>query len=121
MDNETQERVDGVDKYYKPIERLEGWTSRLFWLSAAFSVIVLYSDLIPWRSVQDVPTVAFVAVVILHLGLSLYLRLYLMPLAESKRRKQLLSDSFGIPLTPEQTKAYYNNRLAPSYNCAIWH
>jgi len=114
MDIETKERVDGVDTYYKPIKRLEGWTSRLFWFSAVFSVAVLYSDLIPWRSVQDVPTVAFVAGVILHLGLSLYLRLYLIPLAERKRRKQLLSDSFGVPLTPEQTRAYYNNRLAPS-------
>lgn len=56
----------------------------------------------------------FSLIVILHLVLSLYNRFHLVPEAEAKRRKQLLSDSFDIPLTPEQTKAYYNNPLAPS-------
>lgn len=107
-------RIDGLEWYYRPIERCETWTTRLFWVSAVLSVVVLYSQWIPWDAVRDIPTVLFSVSVVLHLVLSLYNRFHLVPEAEAKRRKQLLSDSFDIPLTPEQTKAYYNNPLAPS-------
>lgn len=114
MIDDSVKRVDGLERYYKPIERFEKWTSVLFWLSAILSIVALYSQLIPWKSFQDVPTLVFSASVVLHLVLSLYVRFHLIPEAERKRRKQLLSDSFGVPLTPEQTQAYYNNPLAPS-------
>jgi hypothetical protein len=112
-ESETK-RIDGLERYYRPIERCETWRTRLFWVSAVLSVVVLYSQWIPWDAVRDVPTVLFSASVILHIVLSLYNRFHLIPEAEAKRRKQLLSDSFDIPLTPEQTQAYYNNPLAPS-------
>lgn len=108
------ERIDGLERYYRPIEHCETWTTGLFWVSAVLSVVVLYSQWIPWDAVRDIPTVLFSVSVILHLALSLYNRFHLVPEAEAKRRKQLLSDSFDIPLTPEQTQAYYNNPLAPS-------
>lgn len=110
----NKERVDGLEHYYRPIERCEKWMSILFWASALLSVTVLYSELIPSQEWRDVPTVLFSASVVLHLVLSLYVRFHLIPEAEGKRRKQLLSDSFDVPLTPEQTQAYYNNPLAPS-------
>lgn len=114
MTDGTPKRVDGIDRYYRPVEHLENWTSRLFWVSAGLSVVVLYAGIIPWRPIQDIPMLAFLASVVVHLVLSLYLRFWLIPAAEQKRRKQLLSNSFGVPLTPEQTQAYYNNQLAPS-------
>lgn len=114
MTIERQERVDGIDRYYQPIERFDKWTTRLFWLSAGLSVAVLYADLISWKPLEALATLAFVASVVAHLALTIYLRFHLIPTAEGKRRKQLLSDSFGVPLTPEQTKLYYNNKLAPS-------
>lgn len=114
MTDGINKRVDGIDSYYRPVERLENWTSWLFWLSAGLSVVVLYAGLIPWKPIQDIPMIAFIVSVVVHLVLSLYLRFYLIPTAEWKRRKQLLSNSFGVPLTPEQTQAYYNNPLAPS-------
>lgn len=40
--------------------------------------------------------------------------MYLIPVAERKRRRQLLSNAFGTPLTHEQTNLYYNNTLKPS-------
>jgi hypothetical protein len=46
--------------------------------------------------------------------LSHYNGFILIPLAEEKRRKQLLSDAFNVPLTSEQTRQYYNNELTPS-------
>lgn len=107
-------RIDGLERYYRPIELCETWTTSLFWISAVLSVLVLFSHWIPWDAARDIPTVLFSVSVIFHLILSLYNRFYLVPEAEAKRRKQLLSDSFDIPLIPEQTQAYYNNPLAPS-------
>lgn len=118
MINISEERVDGLERYYRPIERFEKWTAVLFWASALFSIAVLYSQFIPWndqwKAVHDIPTILFSTSVLLHLVLSLYIRFHLIPQAEGKRRKQLLSNSFGVPLTPEQTNAYYNNPLVPS-------
>ena len=114
MANLCEVRVDGLERYYRPIEHFEKWTAILFWLSALFSFAVLYSQFIPWKDIHDIPTLLFSVSVLLHLILSLYIRFHLIPQAEGKRRKQLLSDSFGAPLTPEETKAYYNNPLAPS-------
>ena len=108
------ERVDGLDHYYRPIENIERVSTVLFWLSAALSITVLYSRLIPCQQLRDVPMLLFAASVVLHLILILFLKYHLIPIAEGKRRKQLLSDSFDVPLTPEQTRAYYNNPLAPS-------
>jgi len=114
MEQHKKERIDELERYYRPIELCETWTTRLFWVSAVLSVLVLYSQWIPWKDLRDIPTVLFCVSVTLHLLLSLYNRFHLVPAAEAKRRKQLLSDSFDVPLTPEQTQAYYNNPLAPS-------
>lgn len=108
------ERIDGLDHYYRPIDRMEAVSSVLFWASAFLSFSVLYSRDIPWQSMQDVPMLLFTACVVVHLLLSLYLKFHLIPIAEERRRKQLLTNSFDVPLTPEQTQAYYNNPLAPS-------
>ena len=107
-------RIDDIDRYYRPIERIERISSALFWASAALSIVVLYSQCIPQESLRDVPTLLFATSVMLNLILTLYLKFHLIPKAEGKRRKQLLSDSFDVPLTPEQTQGYYNNPLSPS-------
>ncbi len=107
-------RFDGLERYYRPIEICEKWVVGLFWTSAVLSVVVLYRQWIPYNTARDVPAVLFAASVVIHLVLSLYNRFHLIPEAETKRRKQLLSNSFDIPLTPERTHAYYNNPLSPS-------
>lgn len=114
MLNDEQERIDGIDQYYKPINRLDSWVSKIFWISAFLSFSVLYADLSPWKNAKTITTVLFVLSVVIHLVFTLYLRFNLIPIAEGKRRKQLLSDSFDVPLTHEQTQKYYNNQLAPS-------
>ncbi len=108
------ERVDGLERYYKPIESAEKYASALFWASAVLSVVVLYSQSIPWESFRDATTILFTISVVLHLILTLFVKFHLVPIAEGKRRKQLLSNAFGVPLIPEQTQAYYNNPLGPS-------
>lgn len=64
--------------------------------------------------VYKISQLLFAVCVAVHLMLSLSTKLYLIPRVEGKRRKQLLSNSFNVPLTPEQTRIYYNNPLAPS-------
>ncbi|MFQ5633526.1 MAG: hypothetical protein ACE5I1_32570, partial [bacterium] len=76
MVNKSEERVDGLEIYYRPIERFEKWTAILFWASALFSILVLYSQYIPWKAFYDVPTLLFSTSVLLHLVLSLYIRFY---------------------------------------------
>ena len=114
MIDDRIKRVDGLEHYYSPIERFAKWVTILFWMSVIFSIVSLYSQWIPWKEFRDIPAIVLLTCVFLHLVLSLYVRFHLIPEAERKRRKQLLSDSFGVPLTPEQTQAYYNNPLVPS-------
>ncbi len=114
MTESEVKRIDGLDHYYRPIEKIEAVSSVLFWASAILSVAVLHSRHIPWQSVQDIPMLLFAGCVVVHLLLTLYLKFHLIPIAEERRRKQLLTNSFNVPLTPEQTQAYYNNPLAPS-------
>lgn len=108
------QRIDELEKYYKPIENIDAWNNWVFWLSAILSIAVFFKNQIPWTSIQDLPETLFITAVIIHLTLSLYTRFYLFPVAERKRRKQLLSDSFAVPLISEITQKYYNNEISPS-------
>lgn len=108
------ERIDELERYYTPIEILDDWNRRVFWLSAVLSIAVFFKNSIPWKSLQDLLEISFVVLVIVHLFLSLYIRFHLFPIAQRKRRRQLLSDSFGVPLISETTQKYYNNEFPPS-------
>jgi hypothetical protein len=108
------ERIDELEKYYKPIENIDASNNWVFWLSAILSIAVFFKNQIPWSTLQDLPETLFITAVIIHLTLSLYTRFYLFPFAERKRRRQLLSDSFAVPLITEITQKYYNNEISPS-------
>ncbi len=108
------ERIDELERYYKPIEQIDDINVWLFWASAILSIVVLFDGLTPWQALHDVLGISFVLLVILHLLLSLYVRYHLLPIAERKRRRQLLSDSFAVPLITEITQKYYNNEISPS-------
>lgn len=113
-DNSNNKRIDGLEPYYKPVGELDDWISRTFWLSAVLSVVVLFEDQIPWTALRGAPELLFLLAVLTQLIFSLYLRFYIFPKAELKRRRQLVSDSLGVALIPEKTQMYYNNELAPS-------
>ena len=114
MEKDEQVRIDGIDEYYQPVERLDFIISIIFWISAIVSILILYIGAIPWETLRNAIKILFILSVITHVTFTIYLRFILIPTAEEKRRKQLLSDSFGVPLSPEQTKKYYNNELSPS-------
>lgn len=107
-------RVDQLEKHYSPIETCDKWISRLFWVCAAFSVGVPYVGAMPFVWSQQAISILFIVAVVVHSIISHYNSFYLIPTADGLRRKQLLSNAFGVPLTPEKTVEYYNNEITPS-------
>ena len=108
------QRVDELERYYNPIEKCNRLVAGLFLGGALLSVAVLYSDYISYTWLQQILTALFILVVLSHAVLSHYNSFFLIPSVEEIRRKQLLSNAFDVPLTPEQTSRYYNNEIQPS-------
>ncbi|MCG7947317.1 MAG: hypothetical protein N0C84_13320 [Candidatus Thiodiazotropha taylori] len=108
------ERIDELEKYYSPIANCDGWAKGLFFVSAILSIVIPYPSLFPYPLLEAGVKIAFVLSVIIHSVLVHFNGLYLIPRAESLRRRQLLSDAFGVPLTSEKTQLYYNNEISPS-------
>ncbi len=59
--------------------------------------------------IYDLVQGGFILGVLILFFLGQGVRLYWTPRAEDKRRQDLLSNSFDVPITHEQTSGYYNN------------
>jgi len=114
MNNNNSTRIDEVSQYYSPIEKLETISTWLFWINAVLSLIVPHSASLMKKSGVDILQALFVVSVIISFGISALSSLHLIPQAELMRRKQLISDSFGVPLSQDKTLLYYNNPFPPS-------
>ncbi len=114
MNNKGIERVDEVSQYYAPIEKLGKISAVLFWSIAALSFAMPYSASIFGKATADIIQAFFLVLVLAYFSISQISSLYLVPRAELMRRKQLLSDSFGVPLSHDHTSLYYNNSFSPS-------
>ena len=108
------ERIDDLEKYYSPIALCDSWAKRLFFVSAILSVVILYPSFLPHPLLENGTKIVFILSVIIHSLLVHFNGFHLISRAENLRRRQLLSDAFGIPLTPEKTQLYYNNEISPS-------
>ncbi|MFH1985242.1 MAG: hypothetical protein ABIL58_25675 [Pseudomonadota bacterium] len=108
------QRVDEVDRYYLPINRMGKATAALFWVIAAVSLFMPYARSILGPANHTALRSVFLVLVLVHFVLSQVSRLYLVPRAERMRRMQLLSDAFGTCLTHDRTSLYYNNEYSPS-------
>jgi hypothetical protein len=107
------ERIDEISKYYESAKYLDSTITALFWITAILSLLVLCGS----NTVTPFQGLIKTAYIILVIGLfltNIILGLYLIPLAERKRRRQMLSDAFGTPLIQEKTRLYYNNDFSPS-------
>lgn len=107
-----KKRHDSLDKYYKSIEQFEKLSTVLYWVIFVLSLITLY---INDGNINYILSVVFI---ILTLSFSIsnnFLKIYLIPRAENKRRVHLLSNSLGICLDNEKTSGYYNNNMTPSF------
>ena len=114
MSNTNTERVDEISQYYSPVIKLEKISESIFWIDVVLSLIIPYSALIVGETIKDILQIFFLILVLGYFGISQISSLYFFPKAEFERRKQLLSNSFGVPFSSENTEKYYNNNLDPS-------
>jgi len=107
------ERIDEVDKHYRPVQKLDLFSGVLFYVGALLSISIpfLSGDGSIFGSI--VPILFFLTVFLraIIVGANSY---YFIPFAERQRRRQFLSNSLAIPLTAEETNKYYNNDLGPN-------
>ncbi|WP_422260223.1 hypothetical protein, partial [Dokdonella sp.] len=61
--------------------------------------------------VYDAVVVLFVLAVVALFVVGLFLRLYLTPRADDRRRQDFFTSACNVNLTPETTVGYYNNEL----------
>lgn len=111
--NEEDQRIDEVDKHYRPVQRLSNLSNALFYIGAFLSIAIPFLTEDKPFLAAIVP-VAFFVIVFCHAIIVSSNAYYFIPFAERQRRKQLLSNSLGIPLTIEETNKYYNNKLDPN-------
>lgn len=100
------------ERYFKAVERADGASDWLFYVSAVLSILSLLVE----RAAHPVAYAwlmgTFAAVVIALFVMGLVSRLYLTPRAEDVRRKDFFTSACGVRLTHEKTDGYYNNDLS---------
>ena len=106
-------RIDEVSQYYEPAARVGHIVPWLFWVIVFLSLCMPYSATLG-ASAQNVLQAVFIVFVMAYFTISQISRFYLVPRAERMRRKQMLSDAFGAPLSHDKTSLYYNNEYSPS-------
>ena len=114
MNNTNAVRIDEIDQYYAPINTLKRISTLLFWGNAGLSFFMPYALSIFGQIGAGVLQVIFLVSVLTFFSISQVSSLYLVPRAEIMRRKQLFSDSFGLPFSEDHTSLYYNNLFSPS-------
>ncbi|MER9482370.1 hypothetical protein NKI74_23730 [Mesorhizobium sp. M0494] len=103
-------KVDTVgDNYYKPLEQAEAVGAGLFWVVSILSIAALFVDKATYPLAYDILQIVFIVCVLLFFFQGQIQKLYLFPRAEDKRRQELLSNSYSVALTHEETVGYYNN------------
>lgn len=109
MDNRPT-KIDQIrQRYYRPLEVAEAYSGWLFYGVAALSISALAVDRGVSPDLYDFTQGAFVLGVLALFLIGLGVRLYWTPRADDKRRQDLLSNSFAVAITHEQTSGYYNN------------
>lgn len=109
MDNQPT-KIDPIrTRYYRPLELADACCDWLFLAVAALSISALAVERTRTPELYELIQGAFVIGVLALFFLGIGVRLYWTPRAEDKRRQDLLSNSFAVAITHEQTAGYYNN------------
>lgn len=106
------DRIDSLDRHYKPINNFDLLSRVLFWINVVLTVAVYFLDNYDWA--KSVLTGLVIITTLLYFAVDNYLGISLIPSVEEKRRTHTLTNSFGVPLDTERTNKYYNNTLEPS-------
>lgn len=96
-------------KYFKPIEKAEDASDLLFYVTALVSLVVLFIDKVGHQTFYTLAQVVFGILAITGVLLGLAIKLYWAPRGTEKRIADFVSSAFGVNLTPERTRGYYNN------------
>lgn len=104
-------RYDSLDRYYKPMELFGTISTMLYWLLAVLSLITLY---VKNTNINNLLSNIFILLTLVFFISNNYLKIYLIPNIENKRRVHMLSNSLDIYLDHESTNGYYNNQIKPS-------
>lgn len=95
--------------YFDAVQQAEKISDCLFYLNALLSFCTLLVEQKAHPDAYDVVLLLFSISVVAMFALGLTLRLYLMPRAEDKRRKDFFSSACNVSLIHQQTDGYYNN------------
>lgn len=102
--------IDTVgEHYYRPLERAERVGGWLFWAVSILSIAALLVNRADHPVAYDAIQIGFVVCVLIFFVLGQAQKLYFFPRAEDARRRELLQNSFDVPLTTDVTVGYYNN------------
>lgn len=105
-------RVDTVEKYFKPLELANKISNIFLSLSIIIPVVLLNTG--NSSELKSVLNVLFITSTCIYFLVSNVSSLYLARRAQNKRMTHLLSNSFGVLLDDEETNLYYNNTQIPS-------
>lgn len=105
-------RVDSLDKYYDKLNTLNDLCVWLFLINAIISILLFFLG--NFHVLINVLNTIFIITTIIYFIADSYLSIYLIPSVEGKRRVNLISNSFDVPLDNETTNKYYNNNIEPS-------
>jgi hypothetical protein len=114
MTNQPVQRVDEISQYYQPVEKIEKINTILFWVNVLLSFLMPYALPLVGKIWTSGFQAIFFTSVLVYFVLSQASSLFFLPLAEQMRRKQMLANSFGAPISIEKTVLYYNNTYTPS-------
>lgn len=108
----STQRIDTVEKYFKPLTSSDNVSNCLLYTSIALSFALLYPG--DNDKLKAPLNTLFIIVTLLYFGFSTVTSLYLARRAQNKRLTTLISNSFGVALDNEETNLYYNNSHLPS-------
>lgn len=108
----STQRVDTVEKYFKPLLTSDKVSNGLLYISIVLSFALLYVG--ESATLKSILNVVFIVVTLLSFTVSNITSLYLARRAQNKRMTHLISNSFGVSLDDEETNLYYNNTQNPS-------
>jgi hypothetical protein len=107
---EHPEKVDPIrDRYFKPLEVAEKTGDGLFYGAAVLSIVAVATPKDTYPGIFATAQILFLITTVLGLVIGLAIRLYWTPRAQGMRTEDFFSEAFGIALTHERTKKYYNN------------
>lgn len=107
-------RIDEIEKFYRPIEKSQRTSDVLFWALVAISFALLFTKQFSEQA-TGILIIVFLTVAVVSFALSAYTKFFLIPDAERARRKQNLSDALATGLAHLNTNLYYNNGYKKSF------